>query len=320
MEEEEDRPDIILLVSEQQRQEDMSDTSIKKSFKFMPVGPYEWSFLYLQLFLNSLTDFKRIDKCRLLKSSDDSYFYIKFTHAEKKEYFVRISYFISTCKIEVSGSTQWMIDKWKKQIYTSSTLKGTQNRTLKSRAMHSLGAFYYVILTDNEGCSAIIDKKHPIFYDIDSFSEPYQEFVQHFVKNVKLEDTTKDIWFLIEFYNTWFDKTSKDSRRTEQKFFEDNEGYIKFLISEKKRTDEAKTIIKDDGEFSILSGIYISPFAKSIFSDLNCHLVDGLLMDTTWKAMPYYVTSILMASICNVGVPAYISNSTLILKMLLMST
>ena len=53
----------------------------------------------------------------------------------------------------------------------------------------------------------------------------------------------------------------------------------------------------------IKRGIYISPFAESICSDDNKEIVHGLLLDTTWRTLPHFVTSIIMASICNVGIP-----------------
>ena len=47
-------------------------------------------------------------------------------------------------------------------------------------------------------------------------------------------------------------------------------------------------------------------FAKSIFED-NEEIADGLLMDTTWSVLQYYVTSILMVSMCNDGIPVAFS-------------
>ena len=61
-------------------------------------------------------------------------------------------------------------------------------------------------------------------------------------------------------------------------------------------------ITLEDTQHSIVSGIYISPFTESIMKD-NKDILDGLILDTTWHVLPYYVTSILMCSICNVGVP-----------------
>ena len=57
----------------------------------------------------------------------------------------------------------------------------------------------------------------------------------------------------------------------------------------------------DKKEFHVLNGIYISNHAKSLL--VNNDVVSVLLVDTTWKLMPNYVTSILMASVHNIGIP-----------------
>ena len=53
----------------------------------------------------------------------------------------------------------------------------------------------------------------------------------------------------------------------------------------------------NDKKFAILGGMYISPFAQSICGADNSDIMDGLIMDATWKTISGYVTSILMASI-----------------------
>jgi hypothetical protein len=39
----------------------------------------------------------------------------------------------------------------------------------------------------------------------------------------------------------------------------------------------------------------------------NQHLIDGILMDATWKIIRVSVASILMLSICNVGIPVMLA-------------
>jgi hypothetical protein len=53
---------------------------------------------------------------------------------------------------------------------------------------------------------------------------------------------------------------------------------------------------------SVLSGCYITPYAQALFLR-NAELIDGLLMDATWKILRSCVSSILMVSISNVGIP-----------------
>ena len=86
-------------------------------------------------------------------------------------------------------------------------------------------------------------------------------------------------------------------------FRQKNQGYFKFIISEWMADDDDKyvSMIYKDKKYAILSGVYISPFAQSVCD--NSDIVAGLLMDATWKTISGYVTSILMASVCNVGIP-----------------
>ena len=65
-------------------------------------------------------------------------------------------------------------------------------------------------------------------------------------------------------------------------------------------SNNAGEVIEKD--YYIVSGVYISPWAQSLVCD-NEDLVNGYLLDTTWKIMSRYVTSILMTSTYNVGVP-----------------
>lgn len=77
-------------------------------------------------------------------------------------------------------------------------------------------------------------------------------------------------------------------------------GYVHLDIQKskiKRRLSKAK--YKDE-IFYIIGGIFVSPFAKSI---LENNQVNSILLDTTFKVLPYYHTSILLASIKNTGVP-----------------
>lgn len=301
-EQDEEHPEIILYASEQQRIEDMEDKYCKKNFKFNPCDD-NWNLLHTLLFLNSLTDFVPVDKRRVNKGRDGFYFTLKFVHIGDEESVVHCNYYTETGKTVMSASTHWMKNAWRKQIHTASTLKGTRDRIMKSRSIKQLGVFYYSIYLDSDSSRAIIGKRHPIFYDFDSFSKPFRKFVKSFIKLIHIDDSNSTMCFIEDFYNTWFKVPKTDKRSTKDRFLQDNEGYMKFVISKRAHSDKQKSITRDDGEYSILCGIYISPLAQSICSDSNIEMFQGLLMDTTWKTLPQYVTSILMASVCNVGIP-----------------
>lgn len=297
-------PSVILYVSEHQRTEDIIRLSDSQYINIVPCNKYEWNLVHLQLFLNSLVDFQMRDKARVYKIDNGARFVMSFVHNDEPSDIIRVNLYRPTNKITVSATAHWLKRKWTLINHNAKTNIGTKNRINVNAEFHQLGCFYNCIIIEKDSSNAILAKHHPIFYALDSFSNVYQNFVKYYCKKFPItDDTDEDIWFINEFYKTWCTSVKVDERKTEQKFFEDNEGFIEFEISKKQYGDDKKTIHRSDGEYSILSGIYISPFAQSICSDSNSQLVHGLLMDTTWKTLPYYVTSILMASVCNVGIP-----------------
>jgi hypothetical protein len=53
---------------------------------------------------------------------------------------------------------------------------------------------------------------------------------------------------------------------------------------------------------SIVRGCYVTPYAQALMTQ-NRELIDGLLLDATFKIIPKAVASIMNLSICNVGIP-----------------
>jgi hypothetical protein len=68
--------------------------------------------------------------------------------------------------------------------------------------------------------------------------------------------------------------------------------------------ERLQTYTYQDKAYSILSGYWVSPLAKSI---IEGNEIDGLIMDTTFRVMSQYYTAILVAVSHNVGIPLAIS-------------
>ena len=78
-------------------------------------------------------------------------------------------------------------------------------------------------------------------------------------------------------------------------------GYLKLDIQECTYKRKLTPIIHDGKRYYIVGGVYISPLSKVILQ--NEDKIKGLLLDTTWKVMPVYVTSIIMGCSMNIGIP-----------------
>jgi hypothetical protein len=77
-------------------------------------------------------------------------------------------------------------------------------------------------------------------------------------------------------------------------------GYLHLVIGKQVHGDNFETVLRDGEKHSILGGWYLSPWSCSILED---NAIDGLIPHTTWHVLRQYVTALVMAVYCNVGVP-----------------
>ena len=157
-----------------------------------------------------------------------------------------------------------------------------------------------LVCLESIGAKVIFEHLPPIYYNLSSYSDVFIYFCKKICKR-SIYCGEEDISTIIEIYETWIQNEKIISQTTYEKFIDNTEGILRLYIS-KTIIEHKPKILVDGTENSIISGIYISPFAESIFTE-NGAITDGVLMDTTWHVLPNFVTSILMLSICNVGIP-----------------
>ena len=68
-------------------------------------------------------------------------------------------------------------------------------------------------------------------------------------------------------------------------------GYFKFELQPKAVKKKLPTFIEGDAEYYIISGVFIFPQSFSLFNN-NDFQYNGYILDTTWRILPYFVTSI----------------------------
>ena len=79
-------------------------------------------------------------------------------------------------------------------------------------------------------------------------------------------------------------------------------GYFKFELQPKAVKKKLLTFIEGDAEYYIISGVFIFPQSFSLFNN-NDFQYNGYILDTTWRILPYFVTSILTVSFKNTSLP-----------------
>ena len=218
-----------------------------------------------------------------------------FFHNIKDNY--KITVRISN-EIEVSATSAWLIDEWdlSSSFFFSYLRKGNRIRTKAKYQKHYYFKYYIPKLT--AGTIAMIQNIPVLYTGIYDFSTIFHHFVKRMIlAGCPFDQTTK---FMHDYYSIFILPKNKDVHNFES-FKKRVNGYLLLNVEKCSKRRRLTKITHEDAEHYIVNGIFISNYAKSIL--LNDNKVTGLLLDTTWHVMSNYVTSILMASIGNSGIP-----------------
>jgi hypothetical protein len=92
---------------------------------------------------------------------------------------------------------------------------------------------------------------------------------------------------------------------TAQEKFNRAGGYLKFDLQPGRRGDKLNTYIDPLGQcYCVVGGCHIHRLAPSILRYYQRNGITGLMLDTTWSVMQYYVTGILVGISLNTAVPS----------------
>ena len=269
-------------------------------FAILPLGQEKWNYTLLSCFLNEQTDFKHLKKRN--DSTNDTqtqipnkYFKIIYENNNGRLY-VKVTeqgIFVKIDKKYVVNSPRWV-----RQTYTEASLIGAQGHILEKP---KIGTFiqYKINATLTSGTRSLYKHTSLIFTLFCDYSSAFIYFAKQ-LSRISLH-FCEDTCSIHEFIFLWI--REKGMRLTNMDSLSQHiQGYLKLYIQPATRKRRLAEVQYNDEKYYIVTGIYISPYAYSILHD-NLGLVQGLMLDTTWKVMPYYVTSILMASCKNTGIP-----------------
>ncbi len=183
------------------------------------------------------------------------------------------------------------------------TLIGSQNRRLKKPRFVSLLSYSINLKFSKLSTISMYNNLPILFFDKSDFSFAFHYFVKHIFRlPYELFDNTPETKNLFDYYNSWVGvKKRVNTINSLESFIRNINGYLHLQLVPYSENDKLETIQFGCNKYSVLGGIYVSPLAKSIFTD-NRALIDGLMLDTTWRTINKYVTSILMCVSHNVGI------------------
>ena len=179
-----------------------------------------------------------------------------------------------------------------------------QGRVLTQPKKYAIRQYSMYIDIVNGSTIALINSLSMMFYQKSSFLPSCHIFIKKFLE-LKFSALQKQVDLEpLQNYSSHCIGVKKKTCNVNslESFMSSVDGYLHLNLIKNKYSRSFQNIVIDGVEYSILNGIYISPFTHSLFNE-NPELIDGILMDTTWRAISKYVTSILMCSSYNVGVP-----------------
>lgn len=256
-----------------------------------------WTFTLLSTFLNELSDFSKPSRRGFVATRKENrpHGTFVFIHKDIPKYFIKVKV---TSEIEVQASTKWLINKWTKNYIIESSPLRKDGKTRVQPIMQMLNFFSLKFESISDGTKCLYSHSPLMYCSVYDFSGILHFFIKH-VFDIGIPSNI-DTCSIYEYNNTFISR-SKKSINSLDELKKTIHGFLSLDIQESSYKRNLETIFHNGKTFYITGGIYISPFAQSILKAGD--LVKGLLLDTTWKVMPLYVTSILMASSMNIGIP-----------------
>ena len=267
-------------------------SDLVKKFSVTPSWSPIWNYKALAIFLNEMQDFEPVSKkpTRNYKSESESYRIFKFQHKKHGEKYLLYVYIRpeKNFSIEVLISRDMMISDYFKQISERKNL------------------FHFDLVFSNfkNSSQSLIHSESLAFFDINDFSDSFIYFTRIITLKISENRFTS---FLFEFSEIYFKRPNSRSISNLKQLKAITQGYLKILTVKQPIPKLFK--LYDDQDCYVLRGCYVSPFGQSILNQTA--LIDGLMIDGTFKVLKNYVTCIVMCIVRNTGIPVGFSFSTI---------
>ena len=262
----------------------------------------EWNITNISVLLNEMRNWQVHKEFKMRNKYDDKclvFSFIRFDEMAILKIYVRLTGGIIVKILYVAARREWEIKSGHEFIK-----RDKRGRLLKKPKLATVIYHQTSVSPTTDNANLFYQKKMSIFYNVKGFSDIFIYFCRKTAKRIS-PTFFNDSDVFIDVYETWLKKEEIQKFTTEKNFMQNCEGFLKLQISGNLYKDKVHVTF-DEIDYSIISGIYISPYAEEIFKR-NGDIIDGILLDTTWKLIPCYVTSILMLSVCNVGIPVAFS-------------
>ena len=263
----------------------------------LPAQNSKWTMNLLLAFLNQMNSFtqERRRAFTITKTHPKRvFFYFNHRIEEGLKLFVQIQ-----PSIVLKLSLTYIRSHWTRKHIMISSLEGKGGKIL-TKMTYREHIYYETCFSDvNAATIALLYDDSVLFIPKSYFSDIFHYFATKIAEvNV---DNSSESKSLQQYIDIWIEKEKKTINSLED-LKENINGYLKLTVQSQTGTRRAAKVKVNEQEMNIISGVYITPWARSILTE-NEGLVQGFLLDTTWAVMPFYVTAILMSSSYSAGIP-----------------
>lgn len=268
-----------------------------KKVSVYPSANNQWSYTLLSVFLNELIDFEVVDHSFKVTNSQKSRkanFHFQSTINPNWKICISISNIIT-----VKLSIDFLRNNWDIEYQQLASNIGSRNYIKSSYSIKNHARFTKKYEMSNSSI-ALLEQKSLLLYNKYDFSNIFNFFSIR-IWSYGLPQNS-DTEMITQYYQLFIQDNSVTYNSFESLNDIGVKGYL-HLTLEPKLTERKLQIysIKEE-EFYINSGVFIMPKTHDLLTKYSDR-IDGFLLDTTWKILPLYVTSIITATLFNSSIP-----------------
>lgn len=254
-----------------------------------------WNFKMLSLFLNEMNDFTIKDHFIYINKEGHPSFHFKSNKNEDHTICITISNIIC-----VSVSLSLLTQEWNQNTVLNYSNIGSRNYILKTYRLQKHTQFFKNFNKLTFGSKSLLYKNDFVYNSKYDFSKIFHFFSKRIISlGLPKNEMTS---FLFSYVDSFCNSGKFIPNSLDDLYKCGMRGYFKFELQPKTVKKKLPTFIEDDIEYYITSGVYIFPQSFSLFENdsFNYH---GFILDTTWRILPYFVTSKITVSFKNTILP-----------------
>lgn len=293
-----------------------------KHLEMLPISlDDKWNFTLISIFLNEMHDFIPKDHC--IVHLKNNYVSFNFKSSNNPSYQISINISEDLSKdIIVEASYAWLIEELEVEESDFESNIGSRNRLLQKPRMQTHVRFFNTI-TDLSNSSKCLF----FHYSISLFSNyDFSKVFHYFVKKISKFGLplNEDTYMLQNYINIWYPSVEKIYNHSFNDLNQNGiKGYFNIILEPIITPKKLPTYSIDDQNYYITSGVHVLNNAFSLLNENPDLEFDGFVLDTTWRIIPHFVTSILNICFLNTSLPlafAFGSGETKFLYDILLQT